>query len=92
MIASLVLLLVSLAASAFFSGTEIAFLTANRLQLEIDLKRKAIPFWVARWIANPQQFLVTLLIGNTLALVVVGAQSAVLLHPFLEPHMSLPFA
>jgi CBS domain containing-hemolysin-like protein len=92
MIASLILLLVSLAASAFFSGTEIAFLTANRLQLEIDLKRKAIPFWVAQWIANPQQFLVTLLIGNTLALVVVGAQSAVLLHPFLEPQMSLPLA
>ncbi len=90
MIEALILLLVSLAASAFFSGTEIAFLTANRLQLEIDLKRKVVPFWVAHWISNPQQFLVTMLIGNTLALVVVGAQFAVLMHPVLEPLMSLP--
>lgn len=92
MIASLVLLLVSLTASAFFSGTEIAFLTANRLQLEIDLKRKAIPFWVAHWIANPQYFLVTLLIGNTLALVLVGAQFAFLMHPLVAPYMNLPLA
>ena len=92
MISALLMLVASLAASAFFSGTEIAFLTANRLQLEIDLKRKAVPFWVERWITNPQQFLVTLLIGNTLALVVVGAQSAVLLHPLVAPFMSLPLA
>ena len=42
---SSLVLLVALVASAFFSGSEIAFLSANRLQLEIDLKRKSIPFW-----------------------------------------------
>ncbi len=92
MMESALILVFSLAASAFLSGTEIAFLTANRLQLEIDLKRKAVPFWVARWVEHPQQFLVTLLVGNTLALVLVGAQSAKLMHPYFSPHMSLPAA
>lgn len=90
--ASLLVLLASLAASAFFSGTEIAFLTANRLQLEIDLKRRALPFWVGRWVERPQQFLVTLLVGNTLALVVVGVQLAKLMHPFLLAYLSVPVA
>lgn len=89
---SALLLLVALVASAFFSGSEIAFLTANRLQLEIDLKRRSIPFWVTHWMQHPQRFIVTMLVGNTLALVVVGAQTAQLLHPFLLKFMQVPLA
>jgi len=89
---SLLVLLVALVASAFFSGSEIAFLTANRLQLEIDLKRKSIPFWVTYWMQHPQRFIVTMLVGNTLALVLVGAQTAQLLHPFLLKFMQVPLA
>jgi CBS domain containing-hemolysin-like protein len=89
---SALLLLVALVASAFFSGSEIAFLSANRLQLEIDLKRRSIPFWVTHWMQHPQRFIVTMLVGNTLALVVVGAQTAQLLHPFLLKFMQVPLA
>lgn len=39
MTASLILLLAALVASAFFSGMEIAFLSANRLQVEIEAKK-----------------------------------------------------
>jgi putative hemolysin len=89
---SSLVLLVALVASAFFSGSEIAFLSANRLQLEIDLKRKSIPFWVTHWMQHPQRFIVTMLVGNTLALVVVGAQTAQLLHPYLLKFMQVPLA
>lgn len=89
---SLILLGVALLMSALFSGSEIAFLSANRLQLEIDLKRKSLPFWVSQWMQHPQRFIVTMLVGNTLALVVVGAQTAQLLHPVLIPHMQVPLA
>lgn len=89
---SSLVLLVALVASAFFSGSEIAFLSANRLQLEIDLKRKSIPFWVTYWMQHPQRFIVTMLVGNTLALVVVGAQTAQLLHPYLLKFMQVPLA
>ena len=89
---SSLVLLVALVASAFFSGSEIAFLSANRLQLEIDLKRKSIPFWVMHWMQHPQRFIVTMLVGNTLALVVVGAQTAQLLHPYLLKFMQVPLA
>ena len=89
---SSLVLLVALVASAFFSGSEIAFLSANRLQLEIDLKRKSIPFWVTHWMQHPQRFIVTMLVGNTLALVVVGAQTAKLLHPYLLKFMQVPLA
>lgn len=89
---SSLVLLMALIASAFFSGSEIAFLTANRLQLEIDLKRRSIPFWVTYWMQHPQRFIVTMLVGNTLALVVVGAQTAQLLHPYLLKFMQVPLA
>jgi CBS domain containing-hemolysin-like protein len=88
----LIILAIALATSAFFSGSEIAFLTANRLQLEIDLKRKTLPFWVASWMQNPQRFIVTMLVGNTIALVVVGAKTATLLHPLLTQYMKVPIA
>lgn len=88
----LIILAIALATSAFFSGSEIAFLTANRLQLEIDLKRKTLPFWVASWMHNPQRFIVTMLVGNTIALVVVGAKTATLLHPLLTQYMKVPLA
>ncbi len=89
---SALVLLLALAASAFFSGSEIAFLSANRLQLEIDLKRKGVPFWVASWMQHPQRFIVTMLIGNTLALVVVGAQTAHVLHPWFTQWVQTPVA
>jgi len=89
---SSIVLLIALIASAFFSGSEIAFLSANRLQLEIDLKRKSIPFWVTYWMQHPQRFIVTMLVGNTLALVVVGAQTAQILHPYLLNFMQVPLA
>jgi putative hemolysin len=77
-----IILLVALVFSAFFSGMEIAFLSANRLQLEIETKRGT---WAGKRIAflmaNPSHFIGAMLMGNTLALVLVGVQTSVILNP-----------
>ncbi|MFB0515517.1 MAG: hemolysin family protein [Candidatus Neomarinimicrobiota bacterium] len=65
------LALVGLALSAFFSGSELAFITANHLQMEVWSKQArrgaALAF---RLLGNPDSFLVSVLVGTTLSNVV----------------------
>ena len=70
--------------SAVFSGTEIAFLTANRLRLELDKKRNPL---LARIISvytdRPALFIASILVGNNVAMVLYGMVVANLLNPVL---------
>lgn len=63
----------SLVFAAFFSGIEAAFLTANKFYFEFQRKQG---IWsaiiIARFLQQPARFTTTILIGNTLALVVFG--------------------
>ena len=66
-------LIVSMLASAFFSGMEIAFVSSNRLLAEMDkekngLSQKAISVFYQ----HPNNFVSTMLVGNNIALVVYG--------------------
>lgn len=86
-------LLVALVCSAFFSGMEIAYLSANRLQIEIETKRATLPGrWLAYLIAHPGHFIGAMLMGNTLALVLVGLKTAALLDPWLFKFMETGWA
>jgi len=80
----------SLVFSFFFSGIEIAFLSANRLQIELQGKQGA---WSGKimsfFMQNPSRFIGTTLIGNTLALVVFGNNMALLFAPILAEHLPL---
>ena len=74
--ASLILLISSLVASAFFSGMEIAFVSANRLQAELDRNQGGIPGrLVEHLLRRPERFIASMLVGNNLALVVFGLES-----------------
>ncbi len=77
-------IVLSLLFSFFFSGIEIAFLSANRLQIELQGKQGE---WSGRIISyflnNPSRFIGTCLVGNTLALVIFGNSMVVLFEPFL---------
>jgi CBS domain containing-hemolysin-like protein len=71
--------------SAFFSGMEIAFIASNKLRIELDRKQGAFGSDILRLFTNnPGQYIATMLIGNNIALVVYGLVFSKLLNPPLE--------
>ena len=79
------IILLSLAFSAFFSGIEIAFVSADRLKFELDRQKNSIPNILLSFLfARPQDVLSTILVGNNIALVIYGLQMAYLLESPLQ--------
>jgi putative hemolysin len=72
-ISHLVILLVSILASAFSSAMEIAFVTSNKLKIELDKKQGVFAATIIAHFAKfPKMFIATMLVGNNTALVVSG--------------------
>ena len=70
----LTLILLFLLLSALFSGTEIAFISASKLQVELKRSKGSRKGTIlARFYDNPTDFLSTMLVGNNIALVVFTA-------------------
>ena len=81
-------ILSSLIFSACFSGVEIAFVASDKLQIELDNEKgKLYGKIFSRFIKNPSQFIGTMLLGNTLALVVYGIYMADLIEPILSTNL-----
>ncbi len=78
------LVLVSLLCSAFFSGMEIAFISSNKLKIELDNNKGEIGAKLLSYFNDkPAWFIATMLVGNNIALVIYTLYMAVLLEPFL---------
>ncbi|MFD2099718.1 hemolysin family protein [Flagellimonas iocasae] len=70
---SVIIILLSLLFSAFFSGMEIAFISANRIHIEIEKKQEGLlAKMLTRLTEKPSKFIATMLIGNNIALVIYG--------------------
>jgi len=82
-LSTILLIVASLVASGFFSGMEMAFVSANRLQVEMDSDKGISGRLVAFFIKHPQLFIACMLVGNNLALVVCGIQSGALISDSL---------
>ena len=68
---SIVIILLMLLLSAFFSGMELAFLNKNRLKLEIDRKQSRMFDYIANLFSRNQgQYITTILVGNNITLVI----------------------
>ena len=81
-----IILISTIILSAIFSGLEIAFVTADKMQIEIINKRGGLIAKVLNsFISYPSRFIATLLIGNNLALVTFG----IYIEKILEPKVTL---
>jgi len=82
------IILFTLIASAFFSGLEIAFITSNKLRVELESKQGN---WFAGVISYfnkyPSRFLGTMLLGNNISLVIFGIYMEEVLHPYLSTYI-----
>lgn len=67
------IIILTLILSAFFSGMEIAYVSSNKIHIEIAKKQNDfIAKTLAKLTAKPSKFIATMLIGNNIALVVYG--------------------
>ncbi len=83
---STAIIVFALIASAFFSGLEIAFITSNKLRVELESKQGNLFAGIVSYFNRyPANFLGTMLLGNTVALVVFGIYMEERLRPLLIP-------
>lgn len=80
MIAEIVLLFVLLILSAYFSSTEMAYIAANKLKLEVKTKKKDfISRNISYYLNNPNIFFSTILLGNNIVNIAFASLSAIIL-------------
>ncbi|MEX0648219.1 MAG: DUF21 domain-containing protein, partial [Balneolaceae bacterium] len=89
--AEMILIIFTILLSAFFSGSEMAFVSANRLKLEIESRKDTtVGRSLAFFSENPERFLTTTLVGNNIVNVLYATLMAIfLVEPVQAVYQSL---
>ena len=88
----LIVIFLTLLFSAFFSGIEIAFISANKLRIELQNKQGVWSAKILSWyLKDPTRFISTTLIGNNISLVIYGIFSEVILNDLLQDVIVVEF-
>lgn len=73
MLTEILIIIGMLVLSAFFSGMEIAYVSSNKIHIELEKRQQDFIGRVLRNLtAQPSKFIITMLIGNSVALVIYG--------------------
>ena len=87
MLETIIEVVVILLFSAFFSGMEIAFVSADKLRVELDKNDEGASAKIlAKFYARPNDFISTLLVGNNIALVAYG----ILMAEIIDKYVLIP--
>lgn len=85
-----VIIIGCLLASAFFSGLEIAFISSNRMYIELEKKQGSFSAsLLSKLTDNPRKFITTMLVGNSLALIVYTMYMDHLLKDWIKSHIQI---
>ncbi len=88
-----VIIAMTLAFSAFFSGMEIAFVSSNKLRIELEKGKGLLSArLVSGFVHHPSRFIGAMLVGNNIALVIYGIAAAAILEPVLKNMLPAPLA
>lgn len=81
---SIIIIFTMLILSAFFSGMEIAYVSSNKIHIEIEKKQNNFLAGVLKKITKrPSKFIATMLVGNNIALVIYGFYMGDLLMKYI---------
>ncbi|MCC8187691.1 MAG: hemolysin family protein [Bacteroides sp.] len=87
-----VYILIAMAFSALFSGTEIAFISVDKLRMEMERKSGIVSRILSLFFRYPNNFISTMLVGNNISLVIYGILMAQLIEgKFLSNFISNHF-
>ena len=86
---SSIIILIALIVSAFFSGLEIAFITSNKLRIELESKQGSLSAKIlSHFTKYPSRYLGTMLLGNNIALVIFGIYMDAELTSLIGPYIA----
>lgn len=84
MLLQILIIILMLILSAFFSGMEIAYVSSNKIHIELEKRQNNFIGRVLRKLTvKPSKFIITMLVGNSISLVVYGFAMESLMSDYL---------